>query len=67
MKEFLDVEYKEGLQIDMYLPDNCEDGYDVFVYFHNATFLMHCRKSYPQTWKSFLSRLRVTNSMGSLA
>ena len=36
MKEFLDVEYKEGLQIDMYLPDNCEDGYDVFVYFHGG-------------------------------
>ena len=35
MKEFLDVEYKEGLQIDLFLPDEGE-VFDLFIYFHGG-------------------------------
>ena len=35
MKEFLDVEYKEGLQIDLFLPNEGE-VFDLFIYFHGG-------------------------------
>ncbi len=34
MKTFLDLEYKEGVHLDLYLPD--ADEFDLFVYFHGG-------------------------------
>lgn len=34
MRTFLDLEYKEGVHLDLYLPD--ADEFDVFVYFHGG-------------------------------
>ena len=42
MKDLLDIEYKKGLYIDLFLPDN--ESFDIFVYFHGGGLCAGDRK-----------------------